>query len=61
MVSRRGARRSVNLLYSRGKIDGVNLLKIVTEMLEGFASGGADEAVSEGVEETAEEATGEDL
>ncbi len=39
----------------------MDALKTVAEMIEGYLSGGTEEAVSEGVEETAEEATGEDL
>lgn len=35
----------------------VNVLEILMEAVGGFLSGGAEEAVSEGVEETAEEAT----
>lgn len=39
----------------------MGVLNILTEMVEGFRSGGTDEAVAEGAEETAEEATGRDL
>lgn len=39
----------------------MSVLKILMEAIEGYLSGGTDEAVSEGIEETAEEATGEDF
>ncbi len=39
----------------------MNIIEIITEMIEGYVSGGTDEALAEGVEETAEEATGKDL
>lgn len=39
----------------------MDVLKIVTETIEGFLSGGTSEAVSEGLEETAEEATGKEF
>lgn len=39
----------------------MNVLKILLEAIEGYRDGGVDEAVSEGVEEVAEEATGRDL
>ncbi len=39
----------------------MNILKILMEAVEGYLSGGVEEAISEGVEETAEEATGEDF
>lgn len=39
----------------------MDVFKILSEMIEGYTSGGAEEAISEGVEETAEEATGKDF
>ena len=39
----------------------MNLLKILSETIEGYLTGGVDEAMSEGIEETAEEATGRDF
>lgn len=39
----------------------MNVLEILKETIEGYLSGGAEEAVSEGVEETAEEATGREF
>lgn len=39
----------------------MNLVEIVKEMIEGYRDGGTEEALAEGVEETAEEATGKDL
>ncbi len=39
----------------------MNVLKILAEMVEGYLDGGTDEALSEGVEEVAEEATGRDF
>lgn len=39
----------------------MGVLEILMETIEGYLSGGAEEAVSEGIEETAEEATGEDF
>lgn len=39
----------------------MNIVKIIAEMIDGYRSGGAEEALSEGLEETAEEATGKDL
>lgn len=39
----------------------MGVLEILTETIEGHLSGGAEEAVSEGIEETAEEATGKDF
>ncbi len=39
----------------------MNVIEILAEVIEGYVSGGAEEAISEGVEETAEEATGKDL
>jgi len=39
----------------------MNLLEIVTELIEGYLSGGAEEALAEGAEETVEAATGKDL
>lgn len=39
----------------------MNLVKILLEAVEGYLSGGTEEAISEGVEETAEEATGRDF
>ena len=39
----------------------MNPLSILVEAIEGYLSGGTDEALSEAVEETAEEATGEEL
>ncbi len=37
----------------------MSVLEILTETIGGYLSGGTEEAVSEGIEETAEEATGE--
>jgi len=39
----------------------MNVLKILLEAVEGYLSGGASEALSEGAEEVAEEATGKEL
>ena len=39
----------------------MNVLKVLLEAIEGYRDGGVDEAVSDGVEEVAEEATGRDL
>lgn len=39
----------------------MNVLKILWETIEGYMEGGAKEAISEGIEETAEEATGEEF
>lgn len=39
----------------------MNVIEIVKEMIEGYRSGGTEEALAEGVEESAEEATGKDL
>ncbi len=39
----------------------MNVLKVLLEAIEGYRDGGVEEAVSEGVEEVAEEATGRDL
>lgn len=39
----------------------MNPITILRETIEGYLSGGASEAVSEGIEETAEEATGKEL
>ncbi|ELZ23311.1 hypothetical protein C477_02149 [Haloterrigena salina JCM 13891] len=39
----------------------MSVLEILTEAIDGYLSGGAEEAVSEGIEETAEEATGEEF
>jgi hypothetical protein len=39
----------------------MDILKILMEMVEGYLSGGTEEALAEGVEETAEEATGKEL
>ena len=39
----------------------MNFVEVVREMIEGYREGGAEEALAEGVEETAEEATGRDL
>ncbi len=39
----------------------MNVVEIVEEMIEGYLSGGAEEALSEGAEETVEGATGKDL
>lgn len=39
----------------------MNVLEILKEAVEGYLSGGTEEALSEGVEETAEEATGREL
>lgn len=36
----------------------MNVVKILLEAIEGYRDGGVEEAVSEGLEETAEEATG---
>ncbi len=39
----------------------MNVLKVILEAIEGFREGGAKEAISEGVEEVAEQETGRDL
>lgn len=39
----------------------MNVFEILMETIEGYLSGGTEEAISEGIEETAEEATGEDF
>jgi len=39
----------------------MNILKIPSEAIEGSLSGGVDEATSEGINETAEEATGREF
>jgi hypothetical protein len=39
----------------------MNVLKILAEMVEGYLDGGTEEALSEGLEETAEEATGREF
>lgn len=39
----------------------MNVLKVILEAIEGFRDGGATEAVSEGVEEVAEQETGREL
>ncbi len=48
-------RAGVNLPVTMG------LLNVLMEMLEGYMEGGTEEALSEGVEEVAEEATGRDF
>ncbi len=37
------------------------IVKILVEMIEGYVSGGTEEALAEGAEEAVEEATGNDL
>ncbi len=39
----------------------MNVVNILKEMIEEYREGGAEEALAEGVEETAEEAPGRDL
>ncbi len=39
----------------------MGLLNVLMEMVEGYMEGGTEEALSEGVEEVAEEATGRDF
>jgi hypothetical protein len=39
----------------------MGIREIIKDAIEGFQSGGTEEALSEGAEEAAEEATGKDL
>ena len=39
----------------------MNVLKVILETIEGFRDGGTTEAISEGVEEVAEQETGREL
>lgn len=39
----------------------MNALKILLEAIEGYRDGGVEAAIAEGVEETAEEATGKEF
>lgn len=50
-----------NAFYPAFRSADMNVVEVLVETIEGYLSGGTDEALAEGVEETAEEATGEDL
>jgi hypothetical protein len=39
----------------------MGLTNVIKETIEGYLEGGTDEALAEGAEETAEEATGKEL